>query len=98
MRSHRGGSMATLVASPHSGTSLAGRRRRCCQPSCTRGRMAQARASSEGRMKFHLRMTGSQHAALQAHLFLGDGNEAVGLLLCGRRAGTTRHVLTVAVP
>ena len=33
--------------------------------------------------------------ALRAHLFPGDGNEAVSLLLCGRRAGAGRHVLTV---
>ena len=46
-------------------------------------------------MKFALRMTGLQHAALQAHLFPGDGHEAVALLLCGRRAGTVRHVFTV---
>lgn len=46
-------------------------------------------------MKFTLRMTGSQHAALEGHLFPGDGNEAVALLLCGRRVGATRHVFTV---
>jgi len=46
-------------------------------------------------MKFTLRMTGSQHATLLAHLFPGDGNEAVALLLCGRRVGAARHVFTV---
>jgi len=45
-------------------------------------------------MKYSLRMTELQHAALQAHLFPGDGKEAVALLLCGRRNGTGRHVFT----
>jgi hypothetical protein len=40
-------------------------------------------------------MTGAQHEELRSHLFPGDGCEAVALLLCGRRAGKTRHVLTV---
>ena len=42
-----------------------------------------------------LRMTGRQHAELRAHLFPGDGNEAVALALCGRRVGESRHTLTV---
>lgn len=42
-----------------------------------------------------LRLTGKQHAELRSHLFPGDGNEAVALALCGRRAGEARHVLTV---
>lgn len=46
-------------------------------------------------MKTVLRMTGLQHAQLRAHLFPGDGNEAVALALCGRRAGDTRHILTL---
>jgi ThiF family/Prokaryotic homologs of the JAB domain len=46
-------------------------------------------------MKFTLRMTSSQHSALHAHLFPGDGKEAVALLHCGRRAGADRHVFTV---
>ncbi len=33
--------------------------------------------------------------ALQSHLFPGDGNEAVALLLCGRRNGTDRHIFTI---
>ena len=46
-------------------------------------------------MKYSLRMTAAQHAALRSHLFPGDRNEAVALLLCGRRQGRDRHVLTV---
>lgn len=46
-------------------------------------------------MKFKLRMTGQQHAALQAHLFPGDGNEAVSLALCGRYQGQDCHILMV---
>jgi len=45
-------------------------------------------------MKYSLRMTELQHGALQAHLFPGDGKEAVALLLCGRRSGKDRHVFT----
>ncbi len=43
-----------------------------------------------------LRLTATQHTALVAHLFPGDGLEAVALLLCGR-GGTSsgREVLTV---
>ena len=40
-------------------------------------------------------MTEPQRAAIRAHLFPGDGKEAVALLLCGRRSGTDRHVFTV---
>ncbi|QDU70137.1 ThiF family adenylyltransferase [Engelhardtia mirabilis] len=32
-----------------------------------------------------LRMTGGQHSLLAAHLFPGDGKEAVAIALCGRR-------------
>lgn len=46
-------------------------------------------------MKYALRMTSAQHEALRAHLFPGDGNEAVALMLCGRRQGRDRHILTV---
>jgi hypothetical protein len=46
-------------------------------------------------MKYALRMTGAQHAQLRSHLFPGDGNEAVALLLCGRRGGEGCHILTV---
>lgn len=46
-------------------------------------------------MKTILRMTGRQHSLLRAHLFPSDGNEAVAVALCGRRAGDSRHVLTV---
>lgn len=41
---------------------------------------------------YSLRMSGRQHAALLAHLFPGDGREAVAVALCGRRvtpAGVT---------
>jgi hypothetical protein len=34
---------------------------------------------------YSLRMSGRQHAALLAHLFPGDGKEAVAVALCGRR-------------
>lgn len=46
-------------------------------------------------METILRMTGRQHALLHAHLLPGDGNESVAVALCGRRAGESRHVLTV---
>lgn len=46
-------------------------------------------------METVLRMTGRQHELLRAHLFPGDGNEAVAVALCGRRAGEPRHALTV---
>jgi hypothetical protein len=36
-------------------------------------------------MNYKLRMSGGQHAALFAHLFPGDGFEAVAVALCGRR-------------
>jgi hypothetical protein len=40
-------------------------------------------------------MTQEQHEALLAHLHPGDGREAAAWLLCGRRAGSDRHVLCV---
>ena len=46
-------------------------------------------------MQHALRMTEAQHATLHARLFPGDGNEAVALLLCGRRKGSARHIFTV---
>ena len=46
-------------------------------------------------MKYALRMTEAQHTVLRSHLFPGDGNEAVALLLCGRRKGQDRHIFTV---
>ncbi len=46
-------------------------------------------------MKTSLRMTSDHHAQLMKHLFPGDGCEAVALLLCGRRSGDSRSVLTV---
>src|SRR5271165_2057682 len=46
-------------------------------------------------MKYALRMTEAQHGALRSHLFPGDGNEAVALLLCGRRNGSEHHILAV---
>jgi hypothetical protein len=46
-------------------------------------------------MKFKLRMTGRQHAAITSHLFPGDGNEAVAIALCGRLAGKDAHILMV---
>ncbi len=45
-------------------------------------------------MKYFLRMTQAQHAVLRSHLFPGDGKEAVALLICGRRKGMDRHILT----
>lgn len=46
-------------------------------------------------MDCSLRLTQGQHAQLKAHLFPGDGNESVALLLCGRREGSERKILTV---
>jgi len=46
-------------------------------------------------MEVILRLTETQHAQLRAHLFPGDGKEAVAIALCGRRAGETRHCLMV---
>lgn len=40
------------------------------------------------------RLTGEQHELLKAHLYPGDGNEAAAVILCGRRAGDSRHCLT----
>lgn len=46
-------------------------------------------------MKYKLRMTGQQYAALQEHLFPGDGKEAVALALCGRYHGENSHILMI---
>lgn len=40
-----------------------------------------------------LRLTGAHHAQLKAHLYQGDGKEAAAIILCGRRAGDSRHCL-----
>ena len=42
-----------------------------------------------------LRMTNPQQAQLQAHLFPGDGNEAVAVAICGRAHALDRHVWMV---
>ena len=42
-----------------------------------------------------LRLTGQQHAELKAHLFPGDGKEAVAVAICGRQQGRGRHCLLV---
>ena len=42
-----------------------------------------------------IRMTGSQHARLQRHLFPSDECEAVAVALCGRRHGEVAHTLLV---
>jgi hypothetical protein len=46
-------------------------------------------------MNVILRLTGKQHQQLQHHLYPGDNNEAVAILLCGRRKGLQRHCLSV---
>ena len=45
-------------------------------------------------MQYVLRLNGEQHELLKSYLFPGDGREAGALLLCGRRSGQRRHVLT----
>lgn len=42
-----------------------------------------------------LRMTGRQHAQLQRHLYPGDGDEAVAVLLCGRQRSGDHETLLV---
>jgi len=44
--------------------------------------------------RYTLRLTEAQHRALQAHLFPDDSCEAVAFLVCGRRNGSRRHILT----
>ena len=46
-------------------------------------------------MTYALRLTQAQHRTLHGHLFPGDGKEAVAILLCGKRAGSARHIFTV---
>lgn len=45
-------------------------------------------------MSTTLRLSQRHYNTLRQHLFPGDGNEAVALLLCGRREGEDRRVLT----
>lgn len=42
-----------------------------------------------------VRLTGKQYQLLQAHLYPGDGKEAVAVLLAGRRRGDEHHALCV---
>jgi hypothetical protein len=42
-----------------------------------------------------LRLTSTQHEVLREALFPGDGKESIAVALCGRRAGSRRHRLTV---
>lgn len=44
---------------------------------------------------YAVRLTQAQQRVLHAHLFPGDGLEAVALLICGRRTGEHTHVFTV---
>jgi hypothetical protein len=46
-------------------------------------------------MSATLRLSQLHYEMVRRHLFPGDGNEAVSLLLCGRREGEDRQVLTV---
>lgn len=46
-------------------------------------------------MDISLSLTANQQAELKAHLFPGDGKEAVALALCGRCAGTDTHRLLI---
>lgn len=46
-------------------------------------------------MTVSMRMTGKQHAALEDHLYPGDGLEAVAVGICGRHRGDHGHVLTL---
>ena len=42
-----------------------------------------------------LALSGDQHERLKRFLFPGDGNEAVAILLCGRRSGDRCYRLVV---
>lgn len=44
-------------------------------------------------MSIKLRLTGSQVEEIHAHLFPGDGREAVAFVLCGRHQGVDHHIL-----
>ena len=46
-------------------------------------------------MRVKLRLAQKDHRALVAHLFPGDGLEAVAVALCGRRRSGVHHCLTV---
>lgn len=46
-------------------------------------------------MSTKLRLTQRDHSALKAHLFPGDGLEAVAVALCGRHRSHEHHCLTV---
>jgi ThiF family protein/JAB domain-containing protein similar to deubiquitination enzymes len=46
-------------------------------------------------MRVRLRMTGRQHRELAAHLFPGDGAEAVAFALCGRHVTSSETILLV---
>lgn len=46
-------------------------------------------------IRTRLRLTAEQDSELHAHLYPGDDNEAVALVLCGRRSGEGCEVLTV---
>jgi ThiF family/Prokaryotic homologs of the JAB domain len=45
-------------------------------------------------MSTTLRFAQQHHELLRQHMFPGDGNEAIALVLCGRREGADRRVLT----
>src|ERR1700688_4108892 len=49
-------------------------------------------------VRYALRLTEAQHDLLRTHLFPGDGNEAVALLLCGRRNSSSMHACCVRRP
>ena len=46
-------------------------------------------------MSTALRLAQHHYEIVRRHLFPGDGKEAIALLLCGRREGEHRRVLTV---
>ena len=46
-------------------------------------------------LRVDLAISGAHHAALRRHLYPGDGNEAVALLLCGRASFPSKHLLCV---
>lgn len=50
---------------------------------------------SEADASLHLAISGKHHTLLKAHLYPGDGNEAVAILLCGRGKGLGRESLLV---
>lgn len=46
-------------------------------------------------MRIKLRLTNTDHAKLERHLFPGDDLEAVAVAICGRRRSDSHHCLTV---